>query len=337
MRMSIFCASVTRISDLERLDFGLRELPLEQWQDGDYVVCRVTVPPGGLRAVELSSGRLAQAMDGDVVVGALGRRAATLEVVGDWRASDGVRLDLMTPAGLIGRITSQSRFLQPLIQLEYLGHASRGEERLGMGQFVADLDQKEFQLPVVLIVGTSMSAGKTTTARIVTNRLKAAGRRVVAAKFTGAARYRDILSMRDAGAERVCDFVDAGLPSTVCPAEVFRSAVGQMLAILAAHPADVAVIEAGASPLEPYNGALAMELLAPWIRVEILCASDPYAVAGVVQAFERRPDLVAGGAANTSAGIGLVQRLTGLEALDLSDPASYEALDRMLRDLLGTP
>ncbi len=335
--MSFFCGSVTRISDLERTDFGLREVPMEQWADGDYVVGRVTVPPGGLRNIELPSGRLAQAMDGDVVVGALGRRAATLEVVGDWRASDGIRLDLMTPAGLIGRITSQSRFLQPLIRLEYLGHAARGGTLLSMRQFIASPPGMDFDLPVVLIVGTSMSAGKTTTARIIINRLKAAGRRVVAAKFTGAARYRDILSMRDAGAERVYDFVDAGLASTVCTQETFRPAVGHLLSLLASAPADIAVIEAGASPLEPYNGALAMELLSPWIRMEVLCASDPYAVAGVAQAFARKPDLVAGGAANTTAGIDLVRRLTRLEALDLSDPASQEALDRLLEELLGTP
>jgi uncharacterized NAD-dependent epimerase/dehydratase family protein len=58
-----------------------------------------------------------------------------------------------------------------------------------------------FALPTVLMVGTSMSAGKTTTARVVVRLLGEAGLSVVGAKLTGAGRYRDILSMQDAGAD----------------------------------------------------------------------------------------------------------------------------------------
>ena len=65
--------------------------------------------------------------------------------------------------------------------------------------------------------------------------------------------------MGDAGADAIFDFVDAGLPSTVCPTDVYRQAVRQLLSRMASTDVDVAVIEVGASPLEPYNGDVAVE------------------------------------------------------------------------------
>jgi hypothetical protein len=101
---------------------------------------------------------------------------------------------------------------------------------------------------------------------------------------------------------------------------------------MATLPADVAVIEAGASPLEPYNGDAAVELLEPHIRLTVLCTADPYAAVGMMQAFGWRPDLVAGVACNTDAGQALIHKLTGLPSLRLPDPATWAALDGLLRE-----
>jgi ABC-type uncharacterized transport system YnjBCD ATPase subunit len=54
-------------------------------------------------------------------------------------------------------------------------------------------------------------------------------------------------------------------------------------------------------------------------------------VVGVQQAFQRAPDLVAGGAANTDAAIALVRKLSGLPALNLMDPGSHADLAERLR------
>ena len=86
--------------------------------------------------------------------------------------------------------------------------------------------------------------------------------------------------MADAGADAIFDFVDAGLPSTVCSAEEYRRALMPLLSRMAAVAADAAVIEIGASPLEPYNGAVTIKEIGRNVRVSILCASDPYAVHG---------------------------------------------------------
>ena len=163
------------------------------------------------------------------------------------------------------------------------------------------------------------------------------GYKVLGAKLTGAARYRDVLSYGDAGAAKVFDFVDVGLPSTVADPEHFRKRLYLLMQMIAAEKPDVVVAEAGASPLEPYNGKIAMDLLADQIIFNVLCASDPYAVLGVAKSFERQPDLVAGGAANTTAGIALVAKLTGLTAMNLLNKESQAPLLKQLLAKLPPP
>jgi len=104
---------------------------------------------------------------------------------------------------------------------------------------------------------------------------------------------------------------------------------------VAALKPDVLVAEAGASPLEPYNGDIAIDALQKHVRLVGLSASDPYAVVGVQTAFGLTPNLITGPATNTSAGIALAEKLTGIPALNLLDPdAALPKLGRILRDAL---
>jgi len=328
-------SSVTRISDLARREFELVKHDRNHWQTGDYVVGEVTNAHCTYRSIELPTGRMMEVMEGDLVVGCLGARAATLEAVGNWQAMDSGEFDALTSAGLFGRTTSKSPFLGSLLKLRYRGHAFRIGEPVTMLNSLPDLPGREFNIPVILIIGTSMSAGKTLSGRTIVHLLSQAGLRVAGAKLTGAARYRDVLSYGDAGAVSVFDFVDAGIPSSVCSGDEYRRRLAYLLSRIAETGPDVVVAEAGASPLEPYNGRIAMEVLGKNICFELLCAYDPYAVMGVKSAFAREPDLVAGGATNTSAGIELVRKLTGLPALNLLDVNSHAQLQKMLQQALG--
>jgi hypothetical protein len=86
--------------------------------------------------------------------------------------------------------------------------------------------------------------------------------------------------------------------------------------------------------MEPYNGAAAIDLLGDHVRCLILCASDPYAVVGVQQAYGLEPDLVAGPATNTSAALDLVRKLTGIPGINVIDPAKLpEFRDFLIRVL----
>ena len=164
-------------------------------------------------------------------------------------------------------------------------------------------------------------------------------------KFTGGGFTHDINTMMEAGADHVLDFVDAGFCSTVMPPIEYRErALPKMLGLLAEYNPDCIVAELGASPLEPYNGLEVLKDLflshsQPSRIFTVLCASDAYAVSGLCQALVSeglafRPDVVAGIAANNSAAISMVHRLTGLPALDLSHPNDVADLRKRLEQCL---
>ena len=329
-------ASLTRISDLPEQRFSVERLSRREWETGDYVVGEVTSPPNRLSRIELSSGRMVEVVEGDLVVGAFGVRYATLEAVGGWQGiGRDQMMEALTGAGIFGRSTSRSIHLPSLLSLVYKGHVVLSGKKATMRDYAPDVPEREFGLPVVLLVGTSMSAGKTTSAKVIVRLLREAGLRVMGAKLTGAGRYRDVLAMQDAGAEHIFDFVDAGLPSTVVPEREYRRALRNLLSRMAAVEADVLVAEAGASPLEPYNGAAAIVEIGPNVRCTVLSASDPYAVTGVTEAFGARPDLVTGLATSTTAGIELVEKLSGIRALNVLDRGSLPRLNAILHDRLG--
>ena len=320
-----------RISDLNKKPFSVEKLDKIKWKTGDYVVGKITNTGSNLLQIELINGRMRSFMKEDLVVGALGERYATLEATGTWKdvEDDGI-MHILTGAGLFGKCTSKSVYLPNLIEIEYLGHAKRGEKICTMDDFVQNVKFSKFNTPVILLVGTSMSAGKTTSARIIVNQLNRAGLKIVAGKLTGASRYRDILSLKDVGANYIFDFVDIGLPSSIYPREKFRKKLIQLLSRINNVKADVAVIELGASPLEPYNGDIAFEELKDNIKCTVLCASDPYAVYGVMKSFNLKPDLVSGIATNTFAGAELIEKLCGVKALNLIDPETTKELREIL-------
>ena len=332
MKDRYFFSTLTRIADLDTHPFDVCPLPMADWATGDYVVGKVLEAKGSLARVELANGRIANQVEGDLVVGAFGVRKATLEAVGDWQS---IQTDMvmhnLTIAGLFGRLTSASYLLPQLPTLTYMGHVTRQGQKVSMQDFVPDISPLAYTRPTILIIGTSMSAGKTTTARVIIHLLAQLNLKVVGAKLTGAGRYRDILAMLDAGADKVFDFVDVGLPSSIAPPEDFRIALQKLLSIIEREAPDVVVAEAGASPHEPYNGSVAMDLLADQAQFTVLCASDPYAVIGVSQSFGIQPNLVTGIATSTTAGVDLVERLTDVPALNLAESASHGRLLSLLK------
>ncbi len=328
-----FLSSLTRIADFDTIPFEVQPLSRTHWATGDYVLGEAIPPLNPAAQVELTNGRMANLLPGDLIIGAFGIRQATLEIVGDWQDIPGDNsLHVLTAAGLFGKATSVSHLLSFPPALMYQGHLLREGQKLSMNDFINPLPEQSYQCPTIMIIGTSMSAGKTTAARVIIRLLRHMGLRVIGAKLTGAGRYKDILAMQDAGAQQIFDFVDVGLPSSICEPELFRSRLRQLLTKIAATKPDVVVAEAGASPLEPYNGSIVLEEMRSQIKYTILCASDPYAVVGVTQGFQWQPDLITGVATSTSAGVQLVEKLTGIKALTLPEPKSWQPL----ADLLST-
>lgn len=327
--------SLARIADFRNSNFEVQALDRSEWATGDYVEGEVIGTWTPLYQIEDRSGHIVKVEAGDWIIGALGVRAATLEGVGGWAniTADGL-MNTLTSAAIMGRYTSFSTLFPDPLQLQYRGHLVRKGRKVRMADFALTADTHEFSVPTLLLVGTSMSAGKTTTGRRVCKELDRAGLFVIGSKLTGAGRYRDILSYLKTGAREIYDFVDVGLPSTVVPESEFRTAIRPLLNHINDRKPDLLVVEAGASPLEPYNGEALMDELGDNIVCTILCASDPYAVVGVQKAFGLTPDLVTGPATTTSAAVDLVKKLTGLRGINIIDPDQKLAFREFLIETL---
>jgi hypothetical protein len=330
-----FITSIARIADFDKNPYGVRMLEQSLWESGDYVRTEVTGTRTVLYAIESCTGEMVPVQPGDQVIGALGHREATLEGVGSYLDVKHGKMHALTSAGLLGVFTSFLTLLPRPLSLCYRGHIVRDNRKITMRQFAVRCDEGSFKVPTILIIGTSMSAGKTVTGRRLCELLSSAGLDVVGAKLTGAGRYRDIASFKRAGATHVFDFVDAGLPSTVVPESEFRAAIRPLLRHIDNLRPDYLVAETGASPLEPYNVGAAMQELGNNIVCIILAASDPFAVVGVQKAFNVTPDLVTGPAANTSAAVHLVRQLTNLPAINVIDRDTLPEFTAFIGHKLG--
>ena len=324
-------ASITRIAQLADRPYDLESVPHDEWETGDYVCARVRRRPSSDVGVENPTGRYVELLEGETLIGALGTRRATRGLVGDWRdvGEDG-HMHVLTGGGVLGRVTSASPFAESPIAVEYEGHVTLDEDVARMRDFRIESAEAALDTPVVVVFGTSMSAGKTISGRVITRVLVDAGYDVAATKLTGAGTWKDVLSMQVAGADPIYDFVDAGMPTTVVPESTYREAIRGLIGRIEDDDPDVLVVEIGASPLEPYNGEAAVDLLADQVEFTVLCATDPYAVVGIELAFGTSPDVVAGIATNTTAGVDLVEELTECRALNLQREDAKDPLREQL-------
>jgi len=329
-------ASITRIAQLADRPYDLESIAHDDWETGDYVCARVRRRPAPDVRVENPSGRYVELLEGETLIGALGTRRATRGLVGDWRdvGADG-HMHVLTGGGVLGRVTSASPFADSPIAVEYEGHVTLGDDVARMRDFRIESAGAALETPVVVVFGTSMSAGKTISGRVITRVLVDAGYDVAATKLTGAGTWKDVLSMQVAGADPIYDFVDAGMPTTVVPESTYREAIRGLIGRIEDDDPDVLVVEIGASPLEPYNGEAAVDLLADQVEFTVLCATDPYAVVGIELAFGTSPDVVAGIATNTTAGVDLVEELTECRALNLQREDAKDPLREQLLDALS--
>jgi len=177
-------ASVTRITDLEHRPFEVHPLPRDRWETADYRAVEVLGPSH--YPFEIANGRLVDAVAGDLVIGALG------QALGDARGRG--RLEPHERHGRDARAHRRG----PVRSRHVAIHVAQAADpdrvprprharrlKLNMRDFVRPVTPAIPLAPLILLVGTSMSAGKTTTARVVVRMLAERGLRVLACKLTG--------------------------------------------------------------------------------------------------------------------------------------------------------
>jgi len=113
------------------------------------------------------------------------------------------------------------------------------------------------RVPTIVVVGTSMDSGKTTTAAYLVHGLRRYGLDVGYAKVTGTGAAGDPSLLRDAGASPVLDFTDVGYAATyrLSPA-VIESLFKELVAHQEAAGVDAIILEIADGLLQHETAAL---------------------------------------------------------------------------------
>ncbi|MGQ0552813.1 MAG: hypothetical protein ACT4PU_06290 [Planctomycetota bacterium] len=296
--------------------------------------------------MELTTGRMAHVGKGDILVGALGNRAALRGFVG--RVPEAVKagdtLHLLNLGGVIGEATSENKDFGHPLRVEVLGMVLRE----GRGANIADAalgEPPEGQRtpPVILVSGTCMNAGKTLAACELIARLTARGYVCGGVKMTGVAALKDTLNMADHGAVATLSFIDMGLPSTVGLSDVAPVArrLLRWVEAEARTELDVVVAEAGDGIIGAYGveSILRDPEVMGAVRAHVLCANDLVAAWGGVQWLKDlhlKIDCIAGPATDNDVGIDYIKKSIGLPAanarvdaegfVDIIEKAAFEGV-----------
>lgn len=279
-------ASVTRNLKLSRTLTLSEQIDV---REGSVVAVRVHGDKTTYNQLEDVHGRWMTLHDGDIVVGALGKRHALhgYEGVMPETLAVGGEINMLNIGGVMGTCVSYNPDVGKPFRLEVLGQVQVFPEfgsRMGVSAHISMNAIKgnpaPLSVPVVFIVGTCMNAGKTLAACAMVRALRAAGLRVGGAKLTGISLLRDTLSMYDHGAEVIADFTDAGV---VCSDPAHAAPVAHtVLSEIAQRGVDVIVAETGDGILGEYGvqAILADSGLRAAGCAFVLCANDPVGVSG---------------------------------------------------------
>jgi len=310
------------------------------------VVGRVLNAKNTYNQLEDIHGRLSAVQAGDLIVGALGHRNALhgYEGIVPKAVSKGSTLNLLNLGGVIGECVSHNPDVGPPFELEILGQVLVYPEFNSRVGKLANIAQKALsevpnapRVPVIYIAGTCMNSGKTSVACILIRKLTQAGYRVGGAKLTGVSLIRDILAMRDYGAELSLDFTDTGVVSSSMETATQTSRI--LFSELGSKGVQIVVAETGDGIMGEYGvqAILADKDLMARSAGFVLCANDPAGVAGALHDLQNTygiaTDVVAGPATDNRVGTRFVEREFSIPAINAR--TRPDALGELLLERVG--
>ncbi len=210
--------------DAYKRAFSLRNVPVEAMQTlvsgdiapkpGDIVLARVDRLRQQLR-LELPDGRRARLFPGDHILVCYGNRYAADQY-------EALVPENLAPCDLVaaGGIASVTRHKHPGVkyptQITPLGLVGNSVGSvLNISSWKVDYGRlNQCDIPLFLVVGSSMNSGKTTSAARLVRGLVQDGFRTGAMKVTGTGSGGDLWHFLDAGASCALDFTDAGYATT---------------------------------------------------------------------------------------------------------------------------
>ncbi len=213
-------------------------------RSGDLVLARVNAI-GQHSRLERIDGRRAHLFVGDEIILCYGNRYAPDQfeaVVPD----DLGPCHLAAAGGIAAKMLNKHKKMKQPTRITPLGLlGDKSGQPLNLNGW--KLPKLPYQSPAPLtlvVVGSSMNSGKTTTVANLIHGFTKQGLQVAAAKLTGTGAGCDYWQMLDAGAMPVLDFVDAGYSSTYKASLVELAEIAETLIDFLAHSgAEVRILE----------------------------------------------------------------------------------------------
>lgn len=255
---------------------------------GDLVLAQVDAL-GSHKRIELTTGRRAHLFPGDEIILAFGNRYAPDQY--EAYVPSSLEPCHMVAAGGIaaGAVSWHSKLMGPTM-IKPLGLICGAHDRpLNLADFSLGLACCIRPDHVFGVFGTSMNAGKTTTAASLVKGLSAAGYTVGAAKITGTGAGGDLWLMRDSGAHEVLDFTDVGMPTTFGFEEgTIVTGAMRLLHELGNKGCEVAVLEVADGLFQRETAALAAsEKIRQMLSGTVFAAGDAMGAVGGVATLEK--------------------------------------------------
>jgi hypothetical protein len=318
--------SVTQALNLKHDLRIAEEIPAEE---GVVLVVEILTNKSTYNTLELTSGRMAKVVRGDIVVGALGPRRALFGYSGHVPATvkAGDIIQMLNIGGVLGICDSANpdkgnpfdcKVLGVVLQFPFLGERIGVPARVGSRKLDFDAGLDTQGVPVVALAGTCMEAGKTAAACAIVSRMRHRGMVVDVFKATGVSLRRDILAMEDSGARNALIFTDLGVVTTT--GKTGPALTRSMLTELAARKPDVIVFELGDGLIGTYgvDAILNCEDIRNAMTSVVLSANDPVAAWGGVKILRERfhvePSVVTGPSTDNSVGVQIIEEQMNVRA-----------------------
>jgi hypothetical protein len=281
---------------------------------GDLLYGRVT-RIGQHSQLENKSGRIHKINDGSRGLFVFGNRYAPDYYEGFVPDEMKTEVDLIARSGVVGRLATKNSSVKDPTRVRLLGYVcdENGDVVNTRNHTLIKPTQsakKPLRSKLILVVGTSMNSGKSTSAVACCWALTAMGYDVRASKITGTASLKDILYMQDAGAKIVNDFTHFGYPSTYMLDEQDLLKIFDQLDLkYANNPKNFWVVEIADGLLQRETALLLRsDAVRDRIHRLIFAAHDAFSAVGGIDVLKNRFDLVPDALSGVCSGSPLAMR-----------------------------
>ena len=228
---------------VKNFEYFIDKAPLSKPEPGDLGLFRVKTISYHRKLITKDDKKL-RLYENDLFVGVFGNRYATDGFEGRVGRFD--KLSMLTGAGMVGTARFRHKSIKKSTKLTFVGLLKdENNNRINLKKinFHKSIPKKDPK-NLILIVGSCMNSGKTTTASKLINGLSQRGKKITACKLTGSLSNRDKNELSAASADHIIDFSDYGFPSTyLCKKEELWDLFQTMMADIEKTAPDIVVME----------------------------------------------------------------------------------------------